>query len=178
MIETVTPDFLFYTNEVLYVKESETGEQQLLSTSKAMGLALKNGGIYISASASPGVLIRLKGNNKIITDYFESPPSEVLRFEGKKFSGARNVKLHKENVLLIRAIECKDGFPSYVEFLYIPREINEDEKRYLCEVVFSSCKGLEFHDAREPIIPYSPIYRHLGGIGDDWTKTILVVGKG
>ena len=178
MIETVTPDILFYINDSLFVKRTRSSEPELLPASKALDLAIKNGGVYISASTKPGVLIRLKGNNEMITDYFETSPVEVLMFEGRKFPGVQNVRIHKERVFLIRAIECKNGFPSYVEFLYIPREINEDEKRYLCEIVFDSCKKLEFHDAREPIIPYSPLYRHLRGIHDDWAKTLNLNREG
>jgi len=44
--------------------------------------------------------------------------------------------------------------------------------------VFDSCKKLEFHDAREPIIPYSPLYRHLRGIHDDWAKTLNLNREG
>jgi hypothetical protein len=169
-----TPDLLLKINKTLLVRIGRNDDMEIVDSDKIPAIYSEHGTVFISASTTPGTLIRIRGESiRLLRKYFEMSPVEVVMFEKDKFPNISSVKLHKTNVYLIRNIECEDGKPAYVEYLYIPRRINEAEKEFLCKYVID-CDKAEFFDSTAPIIQYTRIFNMLEGIHDDWKKALTI----
>lgn len=176
MFKVGTPLLLLKINTSLYVKTS-SGEVKKMTTKEILNSLSRDNGMLISASTKPGTLISYKyGDLSLLGMYFNEKPDEIVRFEHSKFKDIDKVNLHQEDVYVIRAIRCENGVPQYYEYLYIPRELNESEIKYLCKFVIDNCKKVDVHDAREPVIPLSLVYGYLRGISEMWNKEMTPNG--